>query len=235
MKVNYLFSTTILLISLSGISEVFGQIKVGNNPGTIDVSAILEIESTNKGFLPPRLPLLSPTDAVTISNPATGLLVYNTNSDLDNGTGIYVNAGTPTSPEWGKLEANTSTKGGSSDKLIYRGATDATKTIKGGILEWRIRISGVNALVEARLITAPSLPISVTGPRLGWKGTGSPGVTQINTTWTVSNWNTWQQVDFMSNNTSHIYYLDVTDQDKFYRLSTSVRQNIFNSLLVETF
>ena len=33
----------------------FSQVKVGENPSNINSSAVLEIESTNKGFLPPRM------------------------------------------------------------------------------------------------------------------------------------------------------------------------------------
>lgn len=54
------------------------QLKVGDNPTTINSSAVLEAESTNKGFLPPRIALTSATDVTTISSPATGLLIYNT-------------------------------------------------------------------------------------------------------------------------------------------------------------
>lgn len=63
------------------------QLKVGNNPTTIDPSAVLEVESTNKGFLPPRVALASLTDVTTIPSPATGLLVYN------NGTGTLSTPG----------------------------------------------------------------------------------------------------------------------------------------------
>lgn len=41
-------------------------------------SAALDITSTTKGFLPPRIALLNSTDVTTINSPAIGLLVYNT-------------------------------------------------------------------------------------------------------------------------------------------------------------
>lgn len=43
-------------------------------------SAKLEVNATNKGFLPPRVTLASVTDVSTIPSPATGLLVYNIGS-----------------------------------------------------------------------------------------------------------------------------------------------------------
>jgi hypothetical protein len=43
-----------------------------------DASAKLEVSSSNKGFLPPRVALTSTTSASPITNPATGLIVFNT-------------------------------------------------------------------------------------------------------------------------------------------------------------
>jgi hypothetical protein len=63
------------------------QVKVGNNPTTITPSAVLDVESTNKGFMPPRVALTSKTDNTTIAAPATGLVVFNT------GTGGFTPAG----------------------------------------------------------------------------------------------------------------------------------------------
>ncbi|WP_435355915.1 hypothetical protein [Emticicia sp. SJ17W-69] len=54
------------------------QLKVGDNPAVINSSAMLEIETTNKGFLPPRVALTSITDQTTIPSPAIGLVVFNT-------------------------------------------------------------------------------------------------------------------------------------------------------------
>ena len=57
---------------------VFAQTGIGTT--TPHASAKLDVTATNKGFLPPRIALLSTTDVVTITSPATGLVVYNTNS-----------------------------------------------------------------------------------------------------------------------------------------------------------
>ena len=58
--------------------ELSAQVGIGTtNP---DASSILDIESSNKGVLIPRVFLLSSTDVVTIPTPATSLVVYNTNN-----------------------------------------------------------------------------------------------------------------------------------------------------------
>ena len=58
--------------------------QVGIQTSQVSPSAILEINTSDlavgskKGFLPPRVALLSNTDVATIPSPATGLFVYNT-------------------------------------------------------------------------------------------------------------------------------------------------------------
>ena len=64
----------LLLLSLS----TFAQTGIGTT--TPNASAKLDVYSTNKGFLPPRVTLTSVSDATTIASPAEGLLVYNLGS-----------------------------------------------------------------------------------------------------------------------------------------------------------
>jgi hypothetical protein len=54
--------------------------QTGIGTTTPNASAKLDVYSTNKGFLPPRVTLTSATDATTIASPAEGLLVYNLGS-----------------------------------------------------------------------------------------------------------------------------------------------------------
>ena len=58
--------------------SVFSQTGIGTT--TPNPSAKLDVYSTNKGFLPPRVTLSSAIDATTIASPAEGLLVYNLGS-----------------------------------------------------------------------------------------------------------------------------------------------------------
>ena len=57
---------------------VFAQTGIGTT--TPHASAKLDVTSTDKGFLPPRVILTSATDASTIASPAEGLMVYNVGS-----------------------------------------------------------------------------------------------------------------------------------------------------------
>ena len=54
----------------------YSQIGIGTS--TPNASAKLDITSSNKGFLPPRISLSATNVATPVASPATGLLVYNT-------------------------------------------------------------------------------------------------------------------------------------------------------------
>jgi uncharacterized protein YdeI (BOF family) len=68
----------IVFILFLSVAKVFAQTGIGTT--TPNASAKLDVYSTNKGFLPPRVTLTSTTDATTIASPAEGLLVYNLGS-----------------------------------------------------------------------------------------------------------------------------------------------------------
>ncbi len=85
-------------------------VKISPQPGTPDPSAILETQDSTRGVLMPRVNLQSSTDSVTILNPATSLMVFNTGTSLAP-AGFYYNAGSPQSPQWALVlpnPANTS-------------------------------------------------------------------------------------------------------------------------------
>ena len=69
-------------------SSVFGQVGIGtDNPET---SAKLDVSSNNKGFLPPRVSLISTTNnSSPIDSPVAGLIVYNLATSNDVTPGYY--------------------------------------------------------------------------------------------------------------------------------------------------
>jgi len=77
------------------LATTFAQVKIGTDHSAAHVSAMLEIESSNRGFLPPRVALTSNTMKLnsTTTNPPDGMIVYNTSVSLTNGlpsTGLYI-------------------------------------------------------------------------------------------------------------------------------------------------
>ncbi|MFK8045068.1 MAG: hypothetical protein AB8B72_06215 [Crocinitomicaceae bacterium] len=72
----------------------YGQIKLGDNPTIINPNAILDVESTNKGILLPRLALTATTNATPLTSHVQGMIVYNTATAGDVTPGYYYNNGT---------------------------------------------------------------------------------------------------------------------------------------------
>jgi hypothetical protein len=63
--------------------------QVGINTETPDPSSALDVTSSDKGVLVPRISLLSTADNTTITSPQTSLLIYNTATALDVTPGYY--------------------------------------------------------------------------------------------------------------------------------------------------
>lgn len=84
-----LFYLLFLAISMSANA----QVAINTDGSLPDNSAMLDIKSTDKGILLPRLTL---TERDAIVSPATGLMIYQT----DNSPGFYYNSGTSASPAW---------------------------------------------------------------------------------------------------------------------------------------
>ncbi|RWW96753.1 autotransporter outer membrane beta-barrel domain-containing protein [Flavobacterium cerinum] len=70
----------IALLSMGGysVNAQNKELKVGTNPTIKQPSAVLEVESANKGVLMPRVALTDIEDTVTIASPANALTVFNT-------------------------------------------------------------------------------------------------------------------------------------------------------------
>lgn len=85
---NIFFYLVMTIIAVNG----FAQIAVNTDGSSPDNSAMMDIKSTAKGLLIPRM-TAAQRDA--ISSPANGLLVYCTDNNL-----CYVNKGTSALPNW---------------------------------------------------------------------------------------------------------------------------------------
>lgn len=75
-------------------SPLFAQVKIGDNPTTINANSMLEVESTSKGLLLPRLPLTQTTNPSPLNAHVAGMTVYNTATANDVLPGFYYNDGT---------------------------------------------------------------------------------------------------------------------------------------------
>jgi len=168
---------------------VFAQ--VGINTSNPDQSAILDIDSNEKGVLLPRL---TSAERDAILNPANGLIIYNTDSDE-----IQINTNTSATPNWEALSI-TATSTASPGQSTKYSNVDITTNINNntaihlpvfGLAEWNDNtslyvIDNVNhtvtvnetgryeILVNASIIStstsarkAPEMYISVNGTQVG--------------------------------------------------------------------
>lgn len=113
-------SSTLLCIAFLLTSvTTFAQSSVGiNNDGsTPDASAMLDVKSTSKGLLPPRVNLTGTTSASPVTSPATGLIVYNLATVSDVTPGYYFWDGSA----WDRFSATGSTK----MNIVSKSATGA--------------------------------------------------------------------------------------------------------------
>ncbi len=119
----------IILFFLLVSAGLYAQTGIGTT--TPDASAKLDVSSTNKGFLPPRVTLTGISDNTTIASPATGLLVYNTGNNVGLAAGYYF---------WnGNAWATIATSGGSGSfaASFVRGSRTANQSVAvGGIVSF---------------------------------------------------------------------------------------------------
>jgi hypothetical protein len=95
---NFLACICCLIATLLLSGVVNGQNIAINSDGSLpDASAMLDITSTAKGFLAPRM---TTTEQNAIPLPAKGLLIFNTTDNF-----FRVNTGTPVTPVWSTLGA----------------------------------------------------------------------------------------------------------------------------------
>jgi hypothetical protein len=68
----------LLLFVLSVFFNTYAQVKISSGTGAPDVSAGLDVDFNNKGFLPPRITTVQRN---AIISPASGLIIFNTTSN----------------------------------------------------------------------------------------------------------------------------------------------------------
>ncbi|MES2798308.1 MAG: hypothetical protein V4683_20230 [Bacteroidota bacterium] len=151
MKKLILFIAIIFSIQLS-----FGQ-NVGIGINSPNASALLDLYSTNKGVLFPRVFLDATVDNNSVPNPAQYLIVYNTNAAMTGGKGLFQNTGTNVSANWTKVgdlqlpySSGTSTPGYAFNIQNYAAGSGAN-AIEGfsqnaiGVKGWSAAGTGVYA------------------------------------------------------------------------------------------
>ncbi len=107
-------------------SKVDAQIKIGDNPTTINANSVLEMESTNKGMLLPRLALSATTNVSPLSAHVAGMVVYNTATAGDVLPGYYYNDGA----KWIRIVGLADGKNLSAGSLLQMTGTPTGASLK---------------------------------------------------------------------------------------------------------
>src|SRR6478752_4880746 len=157
MKIQFSILACILLIQLAAKA----QMKIGDNPTTINSASLLELETTNKGLVFPRVSLDNVASPFPLPDGLlTGTVVFNTNVTTTNGNGpgLYVWNGSV----WMSLISNATSwnllgNSGTNPGFNFAGTIDA--------VDYVVR---TNNLERLRILGAP------VGPgQAGWVGIGN--------------------------------------------------------------
>lgn len=119
-----------------------GQIGIGTV--TPNASAVLDITSTNKGVLIPRVALIGTTDVTTVSSPANGLMIYNTSqttgANAVDANFIYIWNGS----EWSKVTTNSSSTFIPLTNLVRRSNINQATSEYSGVATLNTQISQIS-------------------------------------------------------------------------------------------
>lgn len=137
------------------------QVKVGDNPTIINGSAVLEVESTTKGFLPPRM---TKVQMNAIASPAEGLIIYCTDCS-PKGLQIYDGSGWTTIST---KDPNQATSGGTAGVSSWDCSGALSGTLTAGT-----PVSGVSKVVTATVTTAGTYNISASSNGVTFTASGT--------------------------------------------------------------
>jgi hypothetical protein len=158
MKNIKLFVLVVLVVTLSNSAVAQSALKLGNNSTVLNSSAVLELESTTKGFLLPRL---TTAQRNTIVSPAVGLTIFNTTLNCNewyNGNDWFCPC----------TQSNLLTSNGSGVVAAYACATASAGTLTAGT-----PVSGVTQTITATVTAVGTYSISATANGVTFSGMGT--------------------------------------------------------------
>lgn len=188
-----LLTAALLVISYNVQAQNVG---ISNDNSLPDSSAILDLKSTTKGLLVPRM---TASNVAAIVNPAPGLMVYQT----DGAAGFYYNSGTAATPVWKVLLTSTAAvelapavqqtattnnnlinikligtqafSNGNTPSLLSLSASGAHSLYNGGTPvtrdEERFRVENNGSVLATSEVDLGSIPAEGSGTRFMWYGT----------------------------------------------------------------
>lgn len=134
---------------------IIGFSQIGINTTNPNASSILDISSTNKGLLIPRVQLTGVNDVSTIPSPALSLLVFKSNASQAMPTGFYYWNGTRWTPLIG-----SGTGSGANDQWLLNG-NSVTSSNFLGTTNWQPLVFKVNNVQTAKFVPNGGIAIGI--------------------------------------------------------------------------
>jgi hypothetical protein len=183
---NKIFTLIFLLVS-SGFATAQNNVGINTTP---DASAVLDVSSSDKGVLVPRM---TKAQRNLISTPATGLLIFQT----DDTPGFYFNSGSTTVANWTALSGSTlPSQSGNGGRVL---------TTNGTSLQWQMPSTGSALLIHGYVAASNSFGNGTNYPTgSGWNTTESDGHRVL-----LSNASTIKLVAALSGSSSTTYTLSL--------------------------
>lgn len=203
-----------------------GAVSIGTS-NKADSSAQLDVNSSSKGFLPPRVALTATNAAGPINVPATGLLVYNTatagTSPYNVTPGYYYNAGTSSAPNWSAIQTVTQTKGTDVGKIVYNktSGTAGDISLSATVGQLTYTIDGFNNKIK--LSSNPGSAVTINAYQVEQYSSSSYYGGGYALSYTTSNWSTYQTVGSMAVNEINTIYATCSNEDKAYKITTWIQ------------
>jgi hypothetical protein len=164
-QLKCIFKLALLFTTLALSQESWAQksLKIGSNVTMVDSSAQLEVESTTKAFLPPRMTTVQRN---AIVRPATGLVLFNITFNC-----LQINMGTPTAPTWQCASGINPSTGGTAEASSIGGLPCSANMINGALTAG-IAVSGVTMTLHVNVTQVGTWNIT-SGPTNGVTFSGS--------------------------------------------------------------
>lgn len=122
-----------ILITFFVVFSLKINAQVGINTDAPSPGAMLEVKSSNKGFLPPRVSLSGINDNTTISSNTEGVMVYNTNDSGNTATDVKPGYYYWKNNSWNKLLSESFSKQFSQNNELVASSSRTTYSVLPGL------------------------------------------------------------------------------------------------------
>lgn len=166
----------ILFFAITSVFIAKAQVKIGNNPTTVNINSLLELESTTKGLLIPRIALTTnSSNADPLVSHVAGMIIYNTATIGDVVPAYYYNDGT----KWIKIAG----EGIASTEPWFNAATNMGATSNTQNIYQMGNVGIGTATPQANLhVSGTGAIIVPVGTSTERPNTALPGMIRYNTT-----------------------------------------------------